>query len=189
MKESERPVLLVIDMQSGLFSDLSPELHAASEVLSRVAQLIDRARALSVPIIYTRFLGPAGTPLSEDEPGSAIHPTVTPRKGELVIEKDDSDAFLRTDLDEQLTRLGATRLVCVWAPIRVLCRLNVSHRLLSRVSDCPGRRRAHDSRCRGTIRGADRRTPQPHTGSSVCHIGSRVRGVCVAGGRRQPEAT
>ena len=104
-------MLLVIDMQSGLFSDLSPELHAASEVLSRVAQLIDRARALSVPIIYTRFLGPAGTPLSEDEPGSAIHPTVTPRKGELVIEKDDSDAFLRTDLDEQLTRLGATRLV------------------------------------------------------------------------------
>ena len=111
MKQSEQLVLLVVDMQTGLFSELSPELNDAAGVLSRVADLIDSARGLGVPIIYTRFCGPPGSPLAEHSPDSAIHSTVAPRAGELVIQKDDSDAFLRTDLGDRLKELGTTTLI------------------------------------------------------------------------------
>jgi nicotinamidase-related amidase len=111
MKNSGHPVLLVVDMQSGLFSAPSPELHDAAGILSRVAELIDSARSLGVPIIYTRFIGPPGSPLAEGDPASAIHATVAPRVGELVIPKDDSDAFLRTDLGDRLKELGAAPLI------------------------------------------------------------------------------
>ncbi len=111
MKQSEQSVLLVVDMQTGLFSQPSPALDDAAGVLSRVADLIDRARGLGVPIFYTRFCGPPGSPLAEDSPASSIHSAVAPRMGELVIRKDDSDAFLRTDLDDQLKELGAATLI------------------------------------------------------------------------------
>ncbi len=111
MEQSEQLVLLVVDMQTGLFSEPSPELNDAAGVLSRVADLIDSARGLGVPIIYTRFCGPLGSPLAEHSPDSAIHSTVAPRAGELIIQKDDSDAFLRTDLGDRLKELGTTTLI------------------------------------------------------------------------------
>ncbi|HSR51707.1 MAG TPA: cysteine hydrolase family protein [Acidobacteriota bacterium] len=110
---SEHRALLVVDVQTGLFSPSSPKLKNATGLLGRITELIGRARQRGTPVIYTQFGGPSGTPLELDSPAAAIHPSVAPREDELVIHKDDSDAFLRTDLAERLKELGVeTLIVC-----------------------------------------------------------------------------
>lgn len=108
-----RPAVVVVDMQQGLFAISDAPLHEPARLLSRVSNLVCRARATEVPVIYTRFHGPPGTPLHAAEPGSEIHSAVAPQPGDLVIDKDDSDAFLRTSLHEDLQVLGIdTLIVC-----------------------------------------------------------------------------
>ena len=108
---SESSALLVIDVQQGLFSLPGLDLHQPGELLSCIAALIARARSNGIPIIYTQYCGPPGNPLEAGSLGGQIHAAIAPLPGDLVIQKDDSDAFLRTELQAELERLGVTALV------------------------------------------------------------------------------
>ncbi|WP_371656693.1 MULTISPECIES: isochorismatase family protein [unclassified Streptomyces] len=91
-----RAALLVIDMQH----DMKPIMHRPERTVGTIAGLSSRARAAKVPVITVQQRGC----------GDAL-PGLAPRSGEPVVTKTCADAFLDTDLDETLIRLGVTEVL------------------------------------------------------------------------------
>ncbi len=96
--------LVVIDAQMGVVG----EAYHRDEVLSNINLLLDRARSSGTPVIYVQHNEPAMKPGS---PLWQIHPAVTPRKGEPVVQKESPDSFHETRLQEELEARGIKRLV------------------------------------------------------------------------------
>jgi isochorismate hydrolase len=91
-----RAALLVIDMQR----NMRPIMHRPDQTVGTIAGLSSRARAANVPVITVQQQGC----------GDAL-PGLAPRNGEPVVTKTCADAFLDTDLDETLIRLGVTEVL------------------------------------------------------------------------------
>lgn len=99
--------LLVIDMQRALLEGA----FQASAVLDNVADLIRRARAASAPVVYIQHNHASFEPLKKGNPGWEIHPKLEPQPGDLVVEKEASDAFYGTDLASALRDHGIAEVV------------------------------------------------------------------------------
>ena len=96
--------LVVIDAQIGVVG----EAYHHDEVLENIQLLLDRARRSGTPVIYVQHNGGGmepGMPLWQ------IHPAVTPREGEPVIQKESPDSFHETRLQEELVARGIKSLV------------------------------------------------------------------------------
>ncbi|MFJ6661235.1 isochorismatase family protein [Streptomyces sp. NPDC091377] len=91
-----RAALLVIDMQR----NMRPIMHRPEQTVGTIAGLSYRARAANVPVVTVQQQG-CGDAL----PGLAL------RNGEPVVTKTCADAFLGTELDETLIRLGVTEVL------------------------------------------------------------------------------
>ncbi|MFF8592300.1 isochorismatase family protein [Streptomyces sp. NPDC015220] len=91
-----RCALLVIDMQD----DMAPIMHRPDRTVRTIAALGLRARASNVPVITVRQQGCGD-----------VLPELAPLGGDPVVTKSSADAFLDTDLDETLIRLGVTELL------------------------------------------------------------------------------
>ena len=81
--------LVVIDAQIGVVG----EAYHHDEVLSNINLLLDRARTSGTPVLYVQHNERGGM-----EPGMPlwqIHPAVTPRDGEPVIQKESPIPFMR----------------------------------------------------------------------------------------------
>ena len=102
--------LLVIDMQLGNFLEPYP-IHEGSRLLSRVKNLIVKARSAQTKIIYVQNNGGKGNPDEYGSPGWEIHPSIKPEPGDLVIQKGSPDAFHETDLQQALKSRGIRKLV------------------------------------------------------------------------------
>jgi nicotinamidase-related amidase len=102
--------LLVIDVQEGMEPYTA---HDGKGVVSRIAELIDRARGAGANVIYVQHDGSAepGHPLAKGTPGHAIHRAIAPRAGETVIAKTQCSSFLRTNLDQTLKAADIDHLV------------------------------------------------------------------------------
>jgi len=85
---SASAAVLVIDMQIGLVSIG----HQGHEVLLRIADLLDRARRATVPILHVQHHHSTYAPLRAGVPTWHIHPAVAPAEGEIV-----SDAHTTKD--------------------------------------------------------------------------------------------
>jgi nicotinamidase-related amidase len=98
--------LLVIDVQVGLIEGAEP-VYQADPVLGRIAELIEKARAAGLPVVYAQVkdVGGVGTPEWQ------IHPAVAPAANDLVIRKAWSDSFRETALHQELEARGITHLV------------------------------------------------------------------------------
>lgn len=107
----ENPALLVIDVQEGSFAIPGTEIEQPQAFLSMVSELAAGARSSGVPVVFTQFIGPPNTPMALGSPGSQIHDTVEPQEGDLVVQKDDSDSFLRSQLQRELDRLRIRSLI------------------------------------------------------------------------------
>jgi aminoglycoside 6'-N-acetyltransferase len=108
--------LLVIDLQWAMFAGVGfGPLHDAEGLLERVRELIDRARKADVPVIYVQHNGPAGSMMEKGGAGWQYHREIAPLADDAVLEKTQSDSFLRTDLRAVLTTRGVERLVVVGA--------------------------------------------------------------------------
>lgn len=103
--------LLIIDVQEGMFSIPGFELHEPEAFLARVSELIEGARASSTPIIYVQHLGAPGSAVESGTRGCEIHAAIAPRAGDLVVQKEESDSFLRTTLQDDLAGRGVTDLI------------------------------------------------------------------------------
>ena len=111
------PALVVVDLMVAYFDHDSPMYAHVEHVLENCLRLIDVATTNSVPVILTRqvFDGPDGgiyvrkVPalklLRPSSPLAALHPSLTDRGGSVLVKRFPS-AFQRTELADQLHRLG-----------------------------------------------------------------------------------
>jgi nicotinamidase-related amidase len=111
-----KTALLVIDVQQGILSDSKlvrqKEIdQALDETVLRIAGLIDKARAVSAPVVYVQHDGESGHRLEPNTPGWPIRAEIAPRPGDPIIHKRACDSFFETDLGTQLEAAGVGRLV------------------------------------------------------------------------------
>ncbi len=111
-----KTALLAIDVQRGILA--LPNLvrkkeidEALDETVGRIAGLIARARAASVPVIYIQHDGGPGHRLESETSGWPIRAEIAPRPSELVIHKRTCDAFFETTLGAELSAAGIQQLV------------------------------------------------------------------------------
>lgn len=109
--EAQRPALLIIDMQAGMFGGPAP-LWEGERVLATINGLIGRAWAAGAPVFAARHTGPAGSPIA---PGSAAVQlvaglTVDPAR-DYVFDKTRPSCFQGTGFAGELERLGIDGLV------------------------------------------------------------------------------
>lgn len=102
-------VLLVIDMQKGLFSD-TPRFDATG-VIRRINTLSDHVRQTGGVVVFIQHDGVPGDPIETNTPGWQILSELHRKPDEKVFRKTACDAFYRTNLHTHLQRLGATRLI------------------------------------------------------------------------------
>ena len=106
----DRSALLIIDVQLGMFQNDAP-VHKGEDLLSTIGDLIARARAAEIPVIYIQHSGGRGHRLEPGTPGWPIHPAIAPDDGESVVHKQYPDSFRETNLQEELRAKGIGRLV------------------------------------------------------------------------------
>lgn len=92
--------LLVLDMQVSLIADETPN---PDEILDIVSGLVEVARGEGVPVVWVTDARVA--------PDAGLHPSLVPAGDEVQIVKHQRDAFADTDLDAELTVLGAERVI------------------------------------------------------------------------------
>lgn len=97
--------LVVIDAQMGVVG----EAYHHDEVLENIQLLLGRARSSGTPVLFVQHNERGG--MEPGMPSWQIHPAVTPREGEPVIQKEAPDAFHETRLQEELEARGIKRLV------------------------------------------------------------------------------
>ncbi|MEJ0027633.1 MAG: cysteine hydrolase family protein [Rhizomicrobium sp.] len=105
--------LVVIDVQKGMWEHPDYPPHDGDGVVARIAELIGKARAAGVPVLYVQHhaLGEPGHPLMPGKPGFAFHDAVAPAPGDDVTVKHNSSAFHGTDFDAKLKAAGIDHLV------------------------------------------------------------------------------
>jgi nicotinamidase-related amidase len=124
-----RPALLVVDMTRAFTEDRFPLGCTAAAVpcIAAVRSLLDAARAIHVPVFFTRyadFAGDAewgrwldkGTGAEPDSPmrqpeAHDIADALKPAPGEVVLTKTKPSAFFGTPLASQLTYLGVDTVI------------------------------------------------------------------------------
>lgn len=107
----ERWVLLPVDMQRGFDSDAWPRRWNRA-VDDNGRRLLDAWRATGRPVLHVRHDSvEPGSTLRPGQPGHRFRDGFEPRPDEAVVAKSVNSAFIGTDLDLRLGRIGATGLV------------------------------------------------------------------------------
>ncbi|HEV2676230.1 MAG TPA: cysteine hydrolase family protein [Aliidongia sp.] len=102
--------LVIIDVQEAMFLQPTPPHHGPA-VVSRIANLLARARADKVPVYFVRHDGGPNDDFERGTPSWQIHAPIAPLAGEPIVEKRYPSAFHETGFDELLKRDGIDRLV------------------------------------------------------------------------------
>ena len=128
---SKDTALLIVDVQAGVVDWSEPTSEGSDEVLSRINELLTKARAAGSPVIYVQHEGEAGGRLARGSTGWQIHTAIAPAAGETVIHKRASDSFYETSLEEELRQRGIRHLVVTGCRtqycVDATCRSAVSH--------------------------------------------------------------
>jgi nicotinamidase-related amidase len=108
VREGNRGVLLVVDVQVGVMS----EAWDAPRIIRNVARTVERARALGVPVIWVQH---SDKELVYGSPPWQWVPELVPAEGEPLIHKHFNSSFEQTTLEDRLAGLGATHIVLAGA--------------------------------------------------------------------------
>lgn len=100
--------LLVVDVQNGVVADA----HARGIVVANIADLVEKARRESVPVVWVQH---CDEQLARDSEEWQIVPELSPAGGEPRVDKSYGDSFEDTPLEKELAGLGVGRLVVVGA--------------------------------------------------------------------------
>lgn len=98
----DRKVLILIDIQEFYFPGGAQPLHEPEEAAKRAARALALFREFGWPVVHIQH---------EFGPGGAIHHLVAPLEGEVVITKNEVNAFSGTNLLEVLQELKPSELV------------------------------------------------------------------------------
>ena len=139
-----RAVLLPIDMQQA-FDDGTWPPRWNRDVDANGLALLAAWRAADRPIIHVRHDSVTpGSTLAPGAPGNAFRPGFGPQGHEPLVTKSVNSAFIGTDLDLRLRRLGARHVVafgistdmCVSTTIRTGANMGWDMILVPDASDC-----------------------------------------------------
>ena len=140
----DRSVLLPIDMQQGFDQPSWPRRWNRRMDENGLA-LIAEWRSAGRPIIHVRHDSvEPGSTLTPGTPGNAFRPGYGPQGDEPLITKSVNSAFIGTDLDLQLKRLGAKHVIafgiatdqCVSTTIRTGANMGWDMILVPDACDC-----------------------------------------------------
>ncbi|MVN88738.1 isochorismatase family protein [Deinococcus sp. HMF7620] len=121
--QAGRSVLLVHDLQSYFLNFYDVTQPPVPALLVHVQALLDRCRALGIPVVYTAQPGdqnPAdralltdfwGTGLKDDPAQTQVDPAVAPQPGDTVLAKWRYSAFKRTPLQDLMADWGRDQLL------------------------------------------------------------------------------
>lgn len=139
-----RAVLLPIDMQQAFDGPEWPR-RWNPDVDANGLALLAAWRSVGRPIIHVRHDSVTpGSTLAPGAPGNAFRPGFDPLTGEALVTKGVNSAFIGTDLDLRLKRLGARHVVafgistdmCVSTTIRTGANMGWDMILVPDASDC-----------------------------------------------------
>ncbi len=99
--------VLIVDMQVALLEPPPAELE---EVIARTNALTARARAAGVPVVWVHHER-AGSEIEAGSPGWQLHRDLSVDDADLRLHKRMSDAFLHSNLHDQLASRGVRQLV------------------------------------------------------------------------------
>lgn len=108
---SKKSALVVIDVQVNVVKDA----YNRDRVLDNIRTLLARARASGTPVMYVQHESRVGAGLEAGTPGWEIHPAISPRPGEPVVQKHACDSFHQTSLQQELEKRGIEHLIVVGA--------------------------------------------------------------------------
>ncbi len=113
--DPRRTALVVIDVQNDYFPGGRFVLFRANAALRQTLRLRDWARRQGIPVFWIRHISrKAGSFfLLPGTQGAELHPALGPLDSEPVVEKDDPNSFVGTDLESQLRGQGIETVV--WA--------------------------------------------------------------------------
>jgi nicotinamidase-related amidase len=103
-------VLLVIDMQAGLFVEATPR-HDAEGVVDRINALARAVRQAGGLVVFVQHDGPPGDSFEPGTDGWRFLASLDCRAGDAIVRKRACDAFYETDLDTILRERAATELI------------------------------------------------------------------------------
>jgi nicotinamidase-related amidase len=144
MVDLSNTLLLPIDVQRG-FDDSSWPRRWNVEMEANGRALLDHWRARGAPIVHVRHDSvQAGSTLAAGHWGNDFRDGFAPLPGEPVVSKSVNSAFIGTDLDLRLRRLGIERIVtfgistdmCVSTTIRTGANMGWSFTLVADACDC-----------------------------------------------------
>lgn len=139
-----RAVLLPIDMQQAFDSPPWPR-RWNNQVDANGQALLADWRSAGRPIIHVRHDSvQSGSTLAPGNPGNAFRPGFEPLTGEPLVSKSVNSAFIGTDLDLRLRRLGASSVIvfgistdmCVSTTIRTGANMGWDMVLVPDACDC-----------------------------------------------------
>jgi nicotinamidase-related amidase len=124
------PALIVVDIQAGADQPADvvgiPMMPGAAQRIANAERLVAAARAAGVPVIFFQEVhrrtgidfgreldGAEGVHCVEDEPATALWPTLLPADGEVHIVKRRYSGFIGTDFDLVLRGLKVSTLVLI----------------------------------------------------------------------------
>ena len=108
---SKQTAVLVIDVQTGLFS-AQPRPLEAEAVIARINAVTAQARQAGAPVIFIQHDGGANDEdLAPFTDGWKLHSDLQVRPGDVVIRKTTCDAFYGTSLEAELRSRGITTLL------------------------------------------------------------------------------
>ena len=140
----DRAVLLPIDMQQAFDGPPWPQ-RWNDEVDANGLALLAAWRAAGRPIIHVRHDSvQSGSSLAPGTPGNAFRPGFEPQRDEPLVTKSVNSAFIGTDLDLRLKRLGAKHVVafgistdmCVSTTVRTGANMGWDMILVPDACDC-----------------------------------------------------
>jgi nicotinamidase-related amidase len=106
-----KTALIIVDVQKG-FEDPSWGKRNNPEAEANIARLLNAWRSLNRPVFHIQHSSRLrDSPLNPNAAGHAIKEIVAPRAGEMVIDKSVNSAFIGTDLEERLRRMGIQTVV------------------------------------------------------------------------------
>ncbi len=108
MNKSANTALLVIDVQQGLFGKSQP-IYQAEQLLDNILLLVEQAHAAGVPVFYIQHCDKRD--LAKGTSGWQLHPRLQPSKNDFYLDKEKSNSFEETKLDEILKSKGITDLI------------------------------------------------------------------------------
>jgi len=102
--------LIMIDCQNTYRTGVM-QLTGVEKAIIEAKALLERARALAIPVFHIQHDGGTGSPYDLTTNIGQISSEVAPQEGEYVITKNFPNSFIQTELDERLRSLNIEHIV------------------------------------------------------------------------------